>query len=512
MTTLTPSQDGRPKLTLATQLLHSSGAIANSMKQTGLSMLLLLFYNQVVGLDPRLVSTVIMITLIFDAVVDPLIGQLSDNLRSRYGRRHPFMYAAAVPVALAFFAIWNPPAGLSDSALFVYMLTCLLAIRLFDTFYELPASALTPELTSDYNKRTTLISFRSFFNIFGRFITTIAIYQVFMRQMEDGSGGVTSRDGYFAYSVTAAIVIAVIILIAAASTHRFIPYLSTPQKREKGASLGEMASEVLQSLSNRSFLAMAVAGIVLAVGTGLRQGLDVYFGLFYWGFSQTQLTLMVTASMLTSTLGIIVLAPYLGRRFGKKTSAMIMGWTGITLSCTPLVLDQAGLLPARGDPSLFYSVWAFEFITPAFMTGTGVMISAMIADCVEDVAVKTGKRSEGLLFSADNLFKKAVSGLGVLIAGQVLHLANFPENAREVGVDPSALNALAWIFVACLIFLNGGCLTSMMFYRITKEQHEENVRKLAQMNAAASGAAAQAPASAPTTPIPGGARERPSEA
>ena len=129
-----------------------------------------------------------------------------------------------------------------------------------------------------------------------------------------------------------------------------------------------------------------------AVGTGLRQGLDVYLGLFYWALTQQQLTLMVMATLTSSTIGVLFLAPQVAKRVGKKTAAQILGWTGISLSCTPIILDQLGFMPARHTNELFGTLWAFEFITPGFMSGTGVMISAMIADCVEDVAVKTGNR------------------------------------------------------------------------------------------------------------------------
>ena len=121
----------RPPITFRTKALYGLGAAANIIKQRGITTFLLLFYNQVVGLPPAMVSTAIMIALIFDAFVDPMIGQISDNTRSKWGRRHPFMYVAALPVAIAFYLIWNPPVGWEEEALFGYMLVCLLTIRLF---------------------------------------------------------------------------------------------------------------------------------------------------------------------------------------------------------------------------------------------------------------------------------------------------------------------------------------------------------------------------------------------
>ncbi|MFT4936592.1 MAG: GPH family glycoside/pentoside/hexuronide:cation symporter, partial [Pseudoalteromonas distincta] len=140
----TPAAPADRRLSLTTRILYGAGGAASAIKQRGLSTFLLLFYNQVIGLPPQMVSTAIMFALIFDAFVDPLVGQVSDNFRSKWGRRHPFMYAAALPVAIAFFLIWNPPVGWEHAQIFGYMLTCLLVIRLFDTFFELPSSALAP--------------------------------------------------------------------------------------------------------------------------------------------------------------------------------------------------------------------------------------------------------------------------------------------------------------------------------------------------------------------------------
>ena len=123
---MNPDQDApakeRPPLSLTTKLLYGLGAAANTIKQRGISTFLLLFYNQVVGLPPAMVSGAIAIALIFDAFVDPMVGQVSDNFKSKWGRRHPFMYTAALPVAVGFFLIWNPPMGWEKEALFIYML------------------------------------------------------------------------------------------------------------------------------------------------------------------------------------------------------------------------------------------------------------------------------------------------------------------------------------------------------------------------------------------------------
>ena len=103
----------RPPLGWPTKIAYSLGAVSQAVKTRVISVFLLLYYNQIVGLDAALVSTLIMVTVIFDALVDPAVGQASDNFKSKLGRRHPFMYAAALPAALLFYMLWNPPTGWS---------------------------------------------------------------------------------------------------------------------------------------------------------------------------------------------------------------------------------------------------------------------------------------------------------------------------------------------------------------------------------------------------------------
>jgi GPH family glycoside/pentoside/hexuronide:cation symporter len=100
----------------------------------------LFFYSHVLGLSPQLAGFGILIALIFDAFSDPIVGRLSVGLHSKWGRRHPLMYAAALPIAISYFFLWNPPAGLSQNELFVYFVIMAVMVRTFITLYEIPSS------------------------------------------------------------------------------------------------------------------------------------------------------------------------------------------------------------------------------------------------------------------------------------------------------------------------------------------------------------------------------------
>jgi Na+/melibiose symporter-like transporter len=161
---------GGPALPFSTKLFYGFGSIAYGIKDNAFAYFLLFVYVQIFGLAPELAGLAILVMLIFDAVSDPLIGYISDNTRSRWGRRHPFMYGSIIPVALTFFLIWDPPAGASDQTLFWYLLLMGIGIRTTITLYEIPSTALGPELTQDYVERSSLIAFRAWFGWWGGLI------------------------------------------------------------------------------------------------------------------------------------------------------------------------------------------------------------------------------------------------------------------------------------------------------------------------------------------------------
>ena len=358
---------------MGTKLLYAVGSAATNLKARALTTFLVIFYNQVIGLPPKLVGLILMVALVFDAVIDPFVGQVSDNLRSRWGRRHPFMMAAALPYALAFFLLWNPPLGWSDNAIAIYLAVCLFSVRFFDTFFETPHQALAPELARDYDERTNLLALRQFFAVAGGLGMTVLAYQVFLKEQPDGSGGVLARDGYLAYSITGALIILATVLASTIGTASRIPYLSVPPVRK--ITLGAMLGEVGQTLNNRAFIAAAVSAIFISVAVGARNGLEIYFGLYFWELKQSQLATLATISVVGGFLGV-GLAPVVGKALGKKHGAIVVFATAVAVHITPVSLRLLGLAPENGTPELLWLIYGEEIINATLASATAVLLAA----------------------------------------------------------------------------------------------------------------------------------------
>jgi GPH family glycoside/pentoside/hexuronide:cation symporter len=469
----------RPRVGWLTTLLYGLGAASTGVKMRALSSFLLIFYNQSLGLAPTSVALAISIITVFDAVVDPLTGFASDRLRSRWGRRHPFMYAAALPVAGAFYLLWNPPAGLGDGGLFAWLLVCLMALRLFDTFFELPSLALGPELVQDYDGRTILVSSRIFFRTMAGVLFAIAAFQIFLPESD---GGVTSREGYRSFAIAGSVVMFASIVTSALATHRFIPWLAKPEsKRLSGLSF---FADIGRLLRNRPARIMLAVGMLVAIVNGARSGLEIYFGLYFWGLSQAQLTTVTAVTAAGTLLGALA-APQLSRRLGKRLGVLCGYVSAIAVSLLPILARLADWLPGGASPLTFSILVGQAFLQGLLYVVTAVLMNAMLADVVEDVEVQSGRRAEGLLFSADAFFSKAVSGLGVLIAGGVLALVRFPEDARTQGVSPEVAWNLGATFLPLTLVFSLAVIFLLAAFPIDRQRHAANLAKLGESRAAA---------------------------
>ncbi|HXN86369.1 MAG TPA: MFS transporter [Candidatus Binataceae bacterium] len=469
------STSNRPPLTLSANIYYGVGSIAFGVHQTILTSGLMLFFNQVVGLPAAWVGGAMAVTLIFDAICDPLIGEWSDHTRSRWGRRHPFMYASAVPAAVAFYFLFDPPHGWSKNYLLIYMAVMLMTVRVLLSLYEIPSSALAPELTLDYDQRTNLMSSRFFFGTLGGAAMSVLALQVFLRKDATHPLGILSPAGYHETALVAAIVIFFSIMISCLGTHRFIASLvHSPRVR---GTWREKFAEVSGTITNRSFLALTISAIIGAIATGLRQGLDFYISAYFFELTPAQMSYLALAALVAAFVGV-GLAPAISKRFGKKPSMIGVFFASLFASTAPIAMRLMGLLPPNGTHTLFMIVLGFTFLSAVLGLSGFIIVSSMMADVVEDAAVTTGQRSEGLLFAANGLISKCVTGVGTFFSGLLLAWVSFPQHATPGQVDPAVLYHLGMAFVPIVTIFGAISIAVLMFYDIDRSTHQRNIEQL----------------------------------
>ena len=467
-----------PAPKLGTKLLYGLGSVAFGTKDAGFATFLLIFYNQVLGVSATLVSFAIMVALVADAVFDPMIGEISDNWRSRLGRRHPFMYGAAIPVAVLYFMLWNPP-NWSTGALFLYLMVTAILVRMAIACYEIPSAALAPELSPDYDQRTSLMAFRWLFGSLAAGITLAITFAFFMTATKTQPTGILNRHGYFSYSVMAAVVMAASILISAAGTHARIKYMKQLPARHRPALL-QLAREMYESLSHRSLLMVTLASLFGGMALGLGSALNTYFGTYFWRFTPQQLSVLGAGFLLAAALAV-PLAPIVSAKLDKRRGYVATAFASLFVNNITMTLKLFGLMPPDGSATLLLVFFVTITVGLALAITSGILISSMIADVVEDSEIRTGRRSEGLFSAALSFVNKSTSGLGILLAGALIDFVRFPVHASPATIDsiaPHAVRNLVIIYMPTQIALWIIAITLVGGYRIGRDTHERNLKRL----------------------------------
>jgi glycoside/pentoside/hexuronide:cation symporter, GPH family len=466
----------KPPLSLGTKLFYGVGSIAYGVKDQGFSYLLLLYYNQVLHVPASDVGLALLIVLIVDACYDPIIGHWSDNFHSRWGRRHPFMYATALPVSLCYLLLWQPPAGLGPRALFYYLIAVAIVVRFFITLYEIPSSALAPELTENYHDRTQLLGFRTLFQWIGGLALAFLALGVFLMPDATHPFGQLNPAGYADYGWAAGAAILAAILISATGTHRHIPTLKQPPPKRRFVP-AQVARDIAQILSRRALLVLLGAGLFAGTAIGLAAALTNYFFTYFWELSAAQIAILL-ASNLISALIALPGATILSRRLGKKRAAVLLWSVGIVLAPLLLLLRLVGWFPANGDSALIPILFVHSAIAISLFIANNILVASMIADVVEAGQIETGRRAEGLFFAANSFIQKFTSGIGIYSAGLVLALIGFPEGVEPGDVPPAVLSHLVEVYVPMLTLLFLAAIGFVQAYPIDRATHEANLARL----------------------------------
>jgi Na+/melibiose symporter-like transporter len=470
-------RDERPRLGWPTKALYGLSSLGTATRASLLGTVLF-FYNRVLELDARLVSLAIFVALLIDAFWDPLVGQLSDRTRTRLGRRHPYIYAAALPASVCFALVFMPPLAWTGERLFLYLLAALVGARLLESLIEIPSAALLPELSRDYDERTTLGSWRYVFLIvLGRALAAVLAYGVFLKGTKAQPFGQMNLAGYAPYAITVAAISLAVTVISGLATQRFVPWMHRPERRQP--SIGDMAREFAAALGNRNFAALAFSALIFGIAFGITQGLMLYFRTDFWQLPSRAL-LQLGLWIIPGGLAGVIVAPFWASAFGKKRGCLLVFFAAILSTTVPIGLRLLGVMPPNTSPWVLRILILDEMATGLLSTMGFVIVTAMLADVVEEVQVKTGRRSEGVLFAADSLLRKVTTSFAGALPGLLLVYVGYPKHARPGHVGQGVLNHLALIYLPLITALYL-CSTSMlMLYRIDRRRHQDNLERLAE--------------------------------
>lgn len=474
-----PTAD-KGRIPLATKTFYGAGSMASGVKDTAFNVFLLFYYTQVVGLPGSLAGAAIFTALVLDAISDPLVGYWSDRLKSRWGRRHPFIYASALPMGIAFYFLFNPPESETQSVLFAWMLSFAVLVRFFMTFYTVPSSALTAEMTSDYDERTSLSGFRVLLGWLGGLAFATVGYVVLFAPNERYQDGRLDPAAYQDFALLGAAVIVFAILVCALGTHHLIPKLRQ-MSDSAGESLG-LKRDFSNMLHNRPFLILVGIIFVTATAIGFTDVIGLYMFTYFWGLSTDQLAVLTFAALLGTVVAFFT-APLLSKRFDKRPVAMAA--TVLVMCCYPtcIALRLAGVLPENGDPAVLLILCGNAALTVFAAVTLTILFASMIADTIDQNELATGRRQEAIYSSAFTFSMKATSGLGGFIAGIALDLVSFPTGAAAAEVSQSTLTSLGAAVAGIIFAFWCLALVTLRTYPLSRDDHAQILSEIARQRA-----------------------------
>lgn len=466
-----------PPLTRGNRVAYGFGGIADGVKSTAFSTYLLIYFNQVLGVSAGVVSTAIALTLAVDAIGDPVIGRISDLTRSRLGRRHPFIYGSAIPTALFFTLTWFPPAGLSDFAMGAWIFAFASLARVCMSTYQVPANALGSELTQDYAERTRLYGLRYWFAYAGTFaFAAFALKFLFVATPEFPRGQLNPA-GYGPFALTGAALIVISILVCGWGTRSRIPYIRQAHNEPTAPGLIGHAREMAQAFRNRAFLTIFGFSTLKWTAIGLYGAMNLYFGTYVYLLSSGELALLTLDGFLAITIGL-PLAPRFNKWIGKRNTALFMALFGVMLGVSPLVLTYYDLFFPPGHPLLLPTLLVIGAVYGAMVAMSLITTSSMLADVIEDDAVRSGRHNAGVYFSAASFSAQCAAGLGILAAGIVLETSHFPVGVDVADVTRAMTDSLIGHYVPMTLGLWAVGCAIIAFYPITEAKHLANVERL----------------------------------
>lgn len=390
-----------------TKWLYGAGDTGFSLSSTAIAVYFGIFLTDVVGVSAFAVGTILLIARSWDYINDPIIGYLSDITRTKWGRRRPFLLFGALPFGVAFAFLWWTPSALSGTYLVAYFAVMYVLYDTAASVLYMPYYALTPELTPDYDERTSLTSHRMFFSILGSLLVFGGASLI------TGDSVPANRERYFLLGVVIAAVSVVSILITFFGT------------RERPRNMVEAQPKLLESLravrNNKPFLFGLGIYITTWVAIDMMQAVLLYF--VEYVLNREAQSSFILGTIFVSAIATLPLWGALTRRWGKRKTYVF----GITFW---IVIQSVLVSLGPGTP-----LWLILSMCALAGVGVGaahVLPWAMLPDSMEWDELHTGTRHEGMHYSTITLGKKIASALAIPAVFYLFGFSGFEANVAEV--------------------------------------------------------------------------------
>jgi GPH family glycoside/pentoside/hexuronide:cation symporter len=417
---------------LQSKIFQGFGSMTDSHIQFAFNALLMIYYNQLLGVPATSLSLVLVAGLIIDAISDPLVGAFSDRLNSRFGRRHLLMYISALPLGIMMFFLFSPPAFLSESQLVGWLLVSVIGLRLAFTLFHVPWVALGMELSVDYYERTEIIGWRLVSGWIGGVAFSFGMYTYVFGASDAFPQGQLNPNSYPVFGVVAGSLVALWCFLTAHLTRKELPYLATPAE-PTNLSVEVMFKQIWSVVLNPYYRKLVIALLFLAVVSSFGGFFDALMNTFFWGLAGEDLR-WFSVAILGAAFGIF-LAVRLSRHYQKQHIIVAALLANMILAIIKVSLRFLDWVPENGDPMLVWVLATQEVLHVIVVTMPMTLIPSMLADLSDDQEQRSGERQEGVLASITSFAMKLTSSVGLIAGGLMLdYFIEMPAGAAKAGI------------------------------------------------------------------------------
>ena len=473
------------RLSLRWLLWHGAGQAGHSV-QNFLLGFLFIYYNQVLELSGTLAGVGIAIATIADGLSDPVAGSWSDGYRSRWGRRHPFMFASVIPVGVFTVALFAPPEGLSQIGLCIWFTVCYALMRTALTFYNVPYLGLGAEVTQDYQERTRIPVYRAMIGAGAALLVAAIGWNLVFRSTEADPHPQLDGSNYLPFAIVSALAMAVLMALSAWKTMDVIPRLPSVGTAGRRFGFLTMLRDLFEALQSIPFRALFLGHLVCTVYWGTSGTLALHLKTYFWELDSFGMQWWHYAGIVGGIVGF-PMTLYFNRLLDKKWT-VIAGVVGCVLAVTgPVMLDLAGLMLDKGLVLLWLLVF-MAFLSSFAIAPVSVTVASMMGDMADEHELRKGTRQEGVYFAAFHFAEKGTGALAPLIAGIAIDLVDLNPGATPGEVPAEVLFDFGLIYAAMAAFV---MLAVWVFwpYNLDRRRHAEIITALMRRRGEAEGGA-----------------------
>jgi len=408
-------------------------------------------------MDPFLVAVALAIPKIVGAVADPIIGSLSDNARSRWGRRRPFILAGGLAGVVLLPLIWWPPVS-SSLEMFIWLAVLLAVFAAAYSTFAVPYGALGYQLSTDYDERTRVLAWKGYIQIIGTLGAAWFYWFCLHPAFGNEVVGVRWLSG----------LVSLVMLGGLLATVVGCREKADASARQPKIPLGPALKLTLR---NRPFLLLQASVLIIALGTGCEGLIGSYVHIYYTCQGSKELASVITGlgGTLTvfSSLAAIPLGLWLSTRSGKRTG---------TLAGLGISLVGIGLLPFTLVPQSPYLIIVSWVIIALGMPCASLLFGSMTADITDEDELATGLRREGMYVAVGGFFGKIISIVTLLLGGWLPHLAGYSD--ASLPPDQTQLGHMRNMLIVIQVVALLAAIVVIWFYPITRARSEETRRLL----------------------------------